>query len=103
MKHKLIYAGLLPLLTFSVLPAMAEDVDAVALNTPASGKIDATAISRPDTEAVPVAQGQESSDRLDVAKKPSWWRQIRATGSVQTEFLIPFEDAGIGLFLYYQY
>lgn len=96
MKHKLIYAGLLPLLTFSVLPAMAEDVDAVALNTPASGKIDATAISRPDTEAVPVAQGQESSDRLDVAKKPSWWRQIRATGSVQTEFLIPFEDAGIG-------
>lgn len=28
--------------------------------------------------------------------KPSWWSQVRATGSIQTEFLIPQEDAKIG-------
>ncbi len=29
-------------------------------------------------------------------QKPSWWSQVRATGSIQTEFLIPQEDAKIG-------
>lgn len=29
------------------------------------------------------------------SKKPSWWSKVRATGAVQTEFMIPLDDAAI--------
>lgn len=37
-----------------------------------------------------------SAFQTQAEKKPSWIKQLRATGSVQTEFLIPFEDKSIG-------
>lgn len=29
--------------------------------------------------------------------KPSWWSQVRATGSIQTEFMLPMNDSELGL------
>lgn len=45
-----------------------------------------------------IYMGKEVMVREDVYKpeKPSWWSQVRATGSIQTEFLIPQEDHKIG-------
>ncbi len=42
---------------------------------------------------------QNSSVALEPAKEkePNWFRKIRLTGSVQTEFLIPVTDAGMGI------
>ncbi len=93
MKHKLIYAGLLPLLTFSVLPVRAED----AVETEVSSQTQQSAPT-PAMSLASVAAMQMPADDANgqfQVKKPSWWRQIRATGSIQTEFLVPQEDEKI--------
>lgn len=84
------FRAALPLLMAAMaLPAAAQSADAD--------------VARPDTarlELVPRTYMGESvlvpSSKADYApEKPSWWSQVRATGSIQTEFMVPLKDEAL--------
>ncbi len=88
-KHLKYAAGLL--IGAASLPAAAEPADTgVALTAPAdSVKLE------PRTYMGQTVMVPDSENQLDNAVKESWWSKVRATGSIQTEFMVPFDDAAI--------
>lgn len=82
------FRAALPLLMAAIaLPGMA-----TGTNTSDSAAQDTTLVKRTymgETVLVPTSQNDY------VLKSPSWWSKVRATGSIQTEFMVPLKDEAL--------